>query len=512
MSMESGDPAIIKIEPPDPRYGQLRRGFNPRWTSRPDYIWLPRTGREVRHALQRSLDESAPSERSRITVRSGGHCYENFVSADDVRVIFDLTLMDGVDYDPEMGAICMEAGSTIGQQYRDLYLPTRKALPGGSCPSVGLGGHIPGGGFGLLSRQHGLTVDYLYAVEVAVVDRHGRVRLVRATAEDTDPDLRGLWWAHTGGGGGNFGIATRFWFRDLPEAPRTALLASGGWRWSELDEVAFRRIVANFGEFFAEHQGGPDDPYANLFAILLLTHRSRESVGLIAQIDAAAPDAHRLITEFVDHIDGGFRAGLRPLTEAIGEYPALRDLRGPVELPWVIIDRILGLTPNQRAGKHKSAHMRKPLPAAQVDALWQGLTSDPHIGHDAVVQIDSYGSRVNTIGTDTAVAQRDSILRLQHQAYWPESEEGDSHLRWIRELYRNMYPGGVPVSNDVTDGCYINYPDVDLGDPEWNTSGVPWWTLYYGDKYHRLQEIKQRWDPQNVFRHRQSVQLPGEVG
>lgn len=510
--VETSSATVIKIGSQDPRYAPLCRGFNPRWTARPDYIWLPRDSKEVKRALQETVDEPAPPGRSRITVRSGGHCYENFVSSDDVRVIFDLTLMDGIYHDQAMDAICIEAGATNGQHYKNLYLPTRKVLPGGSCPSVGAGGHIPGGGFGLLSRQFGLTVDYLYAVEVAVVNRHGKAQVVKVTADDPDSDRRDLWWAHTGGGGGNFGIATRFWFRDLPEAPKTVLFASGGWSWSELDETGFRRIVANFGEFFKDHQGGPGDQYADLFAILLLTHPSREKVGLIAQIDAATPGASQLLTDFLNQINAGIRPTLLPLTEAYGEYPALLDLQGPVELPWVVVERILGLSPNPRAGKHKSAYMRTPLPTAQVDALWNGLTVDQHISRDAVVQIDSYGSKINRTGADTAVAQRDSILKLQHQIYWPENENGEDHLRWIRELYRNMYPGGVPAPNNVTDGCFINYPDVDLSDPAWNTSGVPWSTLYYGSKYERLQEIKKRWDPTNVFRHRQSIEPPGSAG
>jgi FAD/FMN-containing dehydrogenase len=56
----------------------------------------------------------------------------------------------------------------------------------------------------------------------------------------------------------------------------------------------------------------------------------------------------------------------------------------------------------------------------------------------------------------------------------------------------------------INDGV-INHPDVDLADPEWNTSGVPWHTLYYKDNYPRLQRIKARWGPRNVFRHALSI-------
>jgi FAD/FMN-containing dehydrogenase len=513
--MASVTPSGIKIGPEDPRYGALRRGFNPRWQAAfPEYIRLPRTGAEVKHALQEAINEPALPEKSRITVKSGGHCYEDFVCSPDVRVIIDLSLMDGVYEDPTMNAVCMESGVTNGLLYKKLFLATGKALPGGSCPSVGVGGHIAGGGFGLLSRQFGLTVDYLYAVEVAVVDQKGHVDLVTARADDDDCDLKDLWWAHSGGGGGNFGIVTRYWFRDLPEAPAKVLFATGGWRWAEVGRDNFQKIVDNFGRFFKHHQGDTTDKYADLFAILLLTHASRKEIGLIAQIDAGTPDARTLIKGFQQEINKDVGLELRPMTEAYGEltFSGLDLLTlgpEPLALPWVVADRFSGAPHNDRCGKHKSAYMREPLPVEQVDALWRGLAGDRNVPRDAVVQIDSYGSRVNRLGRhDTAVVQRDSIMKLQHQIYWPGNEDGADHLRWIRDLYADMYPGGVPAPNETTDGCFINYPDADLSDPAWNTSGVPWSTLYYGTNYPRLQRAKKRWDPNNVFRHAQSIELP----
>ncbi|WP_243711001.1 BBE domain-containing protein [Actinomadura sp. KC216] len=68
----------------------------------------------------------------------------------------------------------------------------------------------------------------------------------------------------------------------------------------------------------------------------------------------------------------------------------------------------------------------------------------------------------------------------------------------------------MPVADgDVTDGCYIGYPDVDLNDERWNGSGQSWETLYYKDAYERLQDVKRQWDPLNVFSHEQSIRLDG---
>ena len=85
-------------------------------------------------------------------------------------------------------------------------------IPGGSCYTVGAGGHITGGGYGVLSRLHGLTVDWLSAIEILTVDGQGHVAM-RKIDKDHEPDL---FRASSGGGGGNFGVVTGFLFDRLP--------------------------------------------------------------------------------------------------------------------------------------------------------------------------------------------------------------------------------------------------------------------------------------------------------
>jgi hypothetical protein len=108
----------------------------------------------------------------------------------------------------------------------------------------------------------------------------------------------------------------------------------------------------------------------------------------------------------------------------------------------------------------------------------------------------------------TASAQRDTIIRLSCTAGWGSADEEARNIAWVRQLYRELFAdtGGVPVPNQQTAGAIINHADVDLADPEWNRSGVPWHALYYGDNYPRLQRSKARWDPRNVFRHALSIE------
>jgi FAD/FMN-containing dehydrogenase len=501
------------VRPGDKRYPALCRGFNQRWVAAPEYVRLVRTPEEARAALADAVRE-APDDpgQARIAVRSGGHCYEDFVCGADVRVILDVSPMCGVSYDDAMKAYCVEAGANNGHVYERLYPVTGKVLPGGTCFSVGLGGHIPAGGFGVLSRQHGLTVDYLYAVEVAVVDADKNVRLVVGRRDDPDPRLRQLWWAHTGGGGGNFGVATRFWFRGLPQPPERVLLAALAWDWEDIAEDDFGALVTAFGEYFRDHQD-PSAAAGKLFAVLKLNHVANGQIGLLAQVDADDPDGPRAMADFIAHLGGRVRPSATKMRSEMGEH--FVHLDAPRAMPWLTAARALDPAGGNRCGKHKSAYLRKPFSERQVAAMWRYLGHGEYSGYlnpRAVIQVDSYGGAVNRPLHRTAVRQRDSILKLQFQVYWAERDpREDTHIAWIRDAYGATFEetGGVPVADgERTDGCYIGYPDADLGDHRWNASGQSWETLYYKDAYPELQEAKRFWDPGEVFRHAQSIR-PG---
>jgi aclacinomycin oxidase len=94
---------------------------------------------------------------------------------------------------------------------------------------------------------------------------------------------------------------------------------------------------------------------------------------------------------------------------------------------------------------------------------------------------------------------------------WRTADEDAGNLAWVRAFYRDLFAatGGAPVPGDAYDGALINHPDVDLADPAWNRSGVPWHSIYYGTNYPRLQRIKAQWDPLNVFHHVLSIRSGG---
>ncbi|MGW3012351.1 FAD-dependent oxidoreductase [Streptomyces sp. NPDC001219] len=545
--IQAGTECGVEVGPGDARYPALRRGFNQRFIATPDYVSVVSSTSEVVAAVNKYLASHRPDEdlHRRLTVRSGGHCYENFVCGDDVGVIIDMGQLDGAYLDQEHGAYCVESGANNWHVATHLYAPFGVALPGGSCYSVGAGGHVVGGGYGLLSRQHGLTVDYLYAVEVVVVRDGQHAEVVIARRDSPEPELRDLWWAHTGGGGGNFGVVTRYWFKGLPQPPSQVLLHAVAWPWEELADHPDRlkSLVRNYGLFF-EYENTKELPaslrgdYSDMFTLLKLNQRANGKIGLITQLDATRPDSAERLNAFLDWITQDLDVEITPLDRRMGEHAPMGGLEVPTRLPWLTATQTLNGSGDNQCGKYKSAYMRRGFTEHQLDAIHRYLTCENYQNPQALLQVDSYGGAINLPDSgDTAVYQRSSVLKLQYQTYWSWQRDANDdgvadqhdaeadpsiaapHLRWIREFYREVYQdtGGVPIlaptggaaagePDPVTDGCYINYPDTDLDDPEWNRSGQSSHRLYYGENYPRLQAVKAYWDPRNVFRHAQSVQ------
>jgi hypothetical protein len=126
-----------------------------------------------------------------------------------------------------------------------------------------------------------------------------------------------------------------------------------------------------------------------------------------------------------------------------------------------------------------------------------------------VLEVDSYGGAMNRkeMLEDTVAFQRSSILKLQFQTYWPDSAEDEGHITWIQELYKELYSSpevdaahqGTPFPGENYEGCYINWCDRDMIDYAY------WPQLYYGPNYEFLQQVKKKYDPNNVFHHAMSI-------
>jgi hypothetical protein len=506
------------VRPDDPRYPLLTTGNNQRFVAAPEYVRMIRTTKDAEQALREAVRAG-----KRVSVRSGGHCFADFVCNDEVEVILDLSEMTEVGYDPGRRAFTVQPGARLMNVYEALYKGWGVTVPGGICYSVGAGGHIAGGGYGLLSRAHGLVVDHLYAVEVVVVDASGQVRTVVATREANDPN-RELWWAHCGGGGGNFGLVTRYWFRSpgatgtdpseqLVQPPSTVLVSAISFPWENLSEGGFSRLLKNFGAWH-EANSAPDSPYTALSSLFNVCHKAHGTLDMFTQVDATVPDAEQLLQNYLTAITAG--TGLKPLamTNPSGELTAMPQLATPRRMPWLQATRLVGtnnptITNPTSRGAHKSAYMRKNFSDHQISVMYRRMSGQDYWNPNTMIVLFSFGGQVNAAAPDaTANAQRESVFKMCFQTFWPDEAGDGASLGWARGIYEDFFDatGGVPVPDENQDGCYINYPDKDMADPAYNRSGTPWHTLYYKGNYPRLQQVKRRWDPSNYFRHSLSIE------
>jgi FAD/FMN-containing dehydrogenase len=493
----------IRIGPGDPRYrAVVDKRFNKRFSPSPDYVRLVGSTDQVVAAVQEAV-----SEGRRLVVTSGGHCLEGFVSDPEVKVIIDLSPMKRVYYDAEKDAVAVEAGATVGETFRALFETWGSVIPLGEYPEIGMGGHVVGGAFGFLCRQLGLAADYLFAVEVVTVDESGRASSVVATRETSDPH-RDLWWAHTGGGGGNFGVVTRYWFRSpdasdnepaslLPRAPASITTFRAEWNWSDIDQPSLLRLLRNHGTWCERHSEA-DSRYASLWTLLAL-HRKQLGKIIVRGVSTAGAAAERQVD---DH--------LAALAEGI-VAPHGRELarRSWLEFALNPLPDLFAAPPGGVSTKVKDALLKQRLTDRQIRVAYDYLTRTDHDIMGGMLGLATYGGRVNTVAPDaTASAQRDAILDIACTTGWLDPREEAKNLTWVRAFYRELFAetGGVPVPGEAYAGAFINHPDTDLADPALNTSGVQWHTLYYRDNYPRLQRIKARWDPRDVFRHALSIQ------
>jgi FAD/FMN-containing dehydrogenase len=272
------------ITPADSRYASTRVGFNALYdTVHPLAIAQPLDAADVARVVDWARTTHVP-----IVARSGGHSYGGYSTTPGV--VVDLPRLAAIEVDGALATI--GPGARLGNIYDALGAHGR-AIPAGTCPTVGIGGHALGGGFGLAARAWGLASDNLAAVQIVTADGE---TLVADAHQHSD-----LYWACRGGGGGNFGIVTRLTFRTHPVAGGSYFVAT--WPWAQAEEV-----VASFLAW-APHapdamgslcrlSTGPNGPTVQVFG---------QYLGSVDAMNAAlqtlTPPAQQLVTGQATWID-----------------------------------------------------------------------------------------------------------------------------------------------------------------------------------------------------------------
>ena len=292
--------------------------------------------------------------------------------------------------------------------------------------------------------------------------------------------------------------------RALPRAPESVVTLKAEWSWNEIGEREFTRLLRNFGEW-CERNSDAGSPYATMFAVM--TAASRQPQGKI-ELRAMSIEGAGAERQLKDHLASVADGVAVPHSRTVATCSWLSFALNP--FPDLFFIGPGGTSASAAKLKLKDALLRRCHTERQLRAMYEQLTRPDAIGGGGI-GLATYGGQINTVAPDaTAAAQRSSVIDSAYSAGWQNPAEEARSLEWVRRLYRNVFAdtGGVPAPSDATEGALITHPDADLADPAWNTSGVPWHAMYYNGNYARLQRVKARWDPRNVFRHALSIRLP----
>lgn len=451
------------LTPYDPSYEWARGLFNNRVRTRPAALCGCVDTDDVVAAVRFAAEAGLP-----VSVRGGGHHACGYSLVEDGLVI-DVRGLKGISFDPAAGTVVAGAGCGWRDLDRITYvdytttgvagLPHGYAGPGGECPTVGNAGYSLGGGYGFLSRRYGLGCDHILAAEM--VDASGRVLRV---SEQEHPDLL---WALRGAGGAGLGVVTNLTYR-LDPLPKTII--GGVMAWSlDAAEAAFRA-------YRDMYVGRLEDRLSLYLAMVTEPYPHGEPVLMAYGAYVGPPE------EAEDQL-APLRSVGSPLYDAFGptSYYDLQTMLGA--------EIMYGLQLKWRGGFFRDGGFSDDAFAGIVEAFRRAPSGYSMARFDLLG-----GGAIGAVPADaTAFVHRSSMFNISIIAQWVRDEETEANLRWTDEFVTAMRPY---LSGEV----YQNYADEHIDD---------WSTAYYGANYPRLQQIKQRYDPTDFFRHRQSIRLPG---
>ena len=436
------------ITPEDEGYDEARGVFYRSVDRRPAVIARPADTDEVARVV--SLAREVGAE---LAVRSGGHSLAGH-GASEGGIVLDLSAMKGLEIDPDGRTAWAQTGFTAGE-YTTAAGAFGLATGFGDTGSVGLGGLTTGGGVGFLVRKHGLTIDDLVAAEVVTAD--GKVLHVDA---ETHPDL---FWAIRGGGG-NFGVATRFRYRLHP---------LGGIVGGLLILPATPQVIASF---VREAEAAP------------------EELSAIANIMVAPPmpflpaEAHgKLVIMALVCFAGEVDAGERALAPFRSLASPISDLVRP--MPYAEIYGLFG----DAEGPGPAQEVARSFFVDSVDvdageAIAEHL--DASTAPMAVAQLRVLGGAMARIPVaETAFAHRDRRVMVALGAVYEDAAESPEQEAWVTDFMGALHDG--------SSGVYVNFLG-DEGDARVREA-------YPGATWDRLAEVKRRYDPHNLFRLNQNI-------
>ena len=391
-----------------------------------------------------------------LAVRGGGHNIAGSALCDD-GIVIDLSKMKSANVDPGARRATIEAGATLA----DLDAATQAhglATPLGINSTTGVAGLTLGGGFGWLSRKYGMTIDNLESAEV--VTAAGEV--VRASATE-HPDL---FWALRGGGG-NFGVVTRFTFRLYTLGPEVL----SGLIVYPLSQA--KHVLERYRDFAAK---APDElsAWAILRAAPPLPFLPPEAHGMgivaIGLLYAGDPKRGEPLIE-----------PLRKLGTRVGEHVGVQ--------PYVAWQQAFDPLLTAGARNYWKSHNLTTIEDGLIDVVvrYAGKLPTPQC---EIFVAALGGATARPAPGSTAYAHRNARFVMNVHGRWNDAADDARGMGWARDFFQAAAPF-------ATGGAYVNFMTADEGDRV---------RAAYGSNYDRLAQVKRKHDPSNLFRMNQNIQ------
>lgn len=437
------------IAPTDPGYDATREIWNAMIDRKPGLIVRCTGTADVMQAVRWAKEHGLL-----VSVRGAGHNIAG-KSIHDGAMLIDLSQMRAVRVDPDSRLVIAGPGATLGDVDHETQAHGL-AIPTGINSTTGVGGLTLGGGFGWLSRSHGLTIDSLVGAEVVTADG---ARVHCSESENAD-----LFWA-TRGGGGNFGVVTSFEFKSHPVGPE---VMSGPLVFSH---DSAKEVLRGYRDFC---KSSPDE--LSVWAVL----RGAPPFPFI-EPEVHGTDVLILATLYNGPMDEGAKAmePLRklgnPIGDAIGPHPfaGFQQAFDPL------------LTPGLR--NYWKSHNFTELSDDLIDNLveYAATLPSPH----SEIFVAQVGGAINRVAPDaTAYPHRDVEFVMNVHTRWEETQQDDKCVAWARKFYEATEPF-------ATGGVYVNF----ISEGEDRVEGA------YGANYERLAKVKSQYDPDNFFRLNQNI-------
>jgi len=435
------------IDPQHPDFDLARGIFNGAITRRPALIVRPIDAADVVTAIEFARAAELP-----LSVRGGGHNVAGHAVCEG-GLMLDLRLLRGVEVDETTRVA--EAGG--GATWNDFDPPCQRhglATTGGTFGTTGIGGLTLGGGIGHLMGRYGLTLDNLLQAEVVTAD--GRVLLA---SEDEHSDL---FWALRGAGG-NFGVVTRFFYRLHELPPLTAGLLVYDFANANAVIRSFRTVV----------EDAPDE----LTFVLVLGHDGASGAAVVVVAVCWSGDSE----------------------DARGRLDALRSMPGLLldavrPTSYLQLQAIFGEIPFGLRHYWKG-HFVTAMPDEAIEFVVEHFARRRSpLGSVLIEPLEGQAKRVPEDAT--AFANRHAAFNVSGLSIWESPDDDDEQIAWARAFG----DGVAPYSS--RGGGYLNYMGSD--EPLERVQAA-----FGAEKFARLREIKQKFDPDNVFRQNQNIPPAG---